>query len=279
MAFYQPSSSGVPQAPIVGGAQSLAATEIANQQPAFNAADSMMNAMTASSKWEEMKTIKREKGTTRADQWLQSELYNMLNPDDDVYNYMSDQNAFDFNAMKDNRKFHDLNKETLRIAYENKVKEYGGLYNIATFGEAWKLSKEQENSKILAEMYLDVKQGHVNKYDFQMAARNENFLDFYKDLSDEQKTNLQTNARYDPGWRTYTEAFKAAPGEAFDWAYDSPGKALGAATTVGLGVPVTGLAANWALVLKMSSKKHRISLIRIKVIENGDIIQGQEKVD
>ena len=246
MAFYQPSSAGVPQAPLVGGTQSLAATEIANQRPAFNASQSMMNAMDTSSKWEEMKTAKRQKGTEAAGRWLQQEIYERLNPSNDPYDYINPQtNTVDFAGME-KRRFSKDAKAALRSAYENKVAEYGGLFNVATFDEQWKLAKDQENQKIISEMYIDYKQGNITKTDFQMAARNENFLDFYKDLKGEQQKDFQTAFNYNPGWQTWGEAIDRAPGQLYDWAYNNPAKAAGAVVAVpGVGIP-TAMAANWA---------------------------------
>ena len=248
MAFYQPSSAGVPQAPIVGGTQSLAATEIANQQPAFNASESMMNAMNTSSKWEEMKAAKRLKGTEAAQRWLQSELYERLNQGttDDPYGYIDPKtSSVDFEGMG-KRQFHNNAKQVLRDAYENKVNEFGGLFNVSVFEQAWNAAKQQENQKILSEMYLDYKQGNITTTDFQMAARNQHFLDFYKDLKSEEQEQFQQNFGYDPGWQTWGEAIDRAPGQLYDWAYNKPGQALGATATLGLGVPAAGMAANWA---------------------------------
>ena len=247
MAFYQPTSSGVPQAPIVGGAQSLAATEIANQGPAFNASQSMMDAMDASSKWEERKTLKRQKGTEAASRWLQQELYERLNTTDDIYSYINPKSSTVDFAEMGKRFFNKEAKAVLISQYENKVKEYGGLFNAASFDEQWKLAKDQENQKIMSEMYLDYKQGNITTTDFQMAARNENFLDFYKDLKTEQQEDFKTKFGYDPGWQTWGEAIERAPGKLYDWAYNNPAKAAGSAVGIGLGVPVANIAyQKWA---------------------------------
>ena len=45
MAFYQPSSSGVPQAPVTGGVSQLAAAEINAMPPAFNAGQTIMQSL------------------------------------------------------------------------------------------------------------------------------------------------------------------------------------------------------------------------------------------
>jgi len=248
MAFYQPTSSGVPQAPIVGGTQSLAATEIANQQPAFNASQSMMNAMETSSKWEEMKNAKRNRATEAAARWLNEELYERLNPrtPSDPYGYINPgDNTVDFSTMG-KRQFHNDAKRVLKDSYENKVKELGGLFNISAFETAWASAKEQENQKIISEMYLDYKQGNITTTDFQMAARNPNFLEFYKDLKSDQQDKFREDFGYDPGWQTWGEAIERAPGKLYDWAYNNPAKAAGVTAAVGIGGPVSVKLANAA---------------------------------
>lgn len=240
MSWYRPSSSGVPQAPVIGGATNLAAEEIRGIQQAPNAGEQVMKGLTLQSDWEEYKKKKKVAGTERANRWLDEELYNRLNPSNTAqgnqFNYYTDDVGFDFTDMGSKRKFTDENKQVLLEAYKNQISIEGGNFSIGDFEQKWRLSKAQEDMEILSEMYMDYKKGFVSSRDFNIAARNPNFLNFYKDLSDDAKERLKTDFSYDLAYETPMEALGRMPSRIAGAFKDEPVTTTGkTAAGIGLG--------------------------------------------
>lgn len=230
MAFYQPSSAGVPQAPVAGGASQLAAAEINAAPPAFNAGESMMRAMEVGARWEEREKAKRDEGTQEATTFLDNELYDVLNTSS-VPSSVGTGGDVDFSNLGQ-RKFTKERKQVALTAYKAKVLQEGGQFNARAFDQLWNSYKTQENQKILSDMYYDYKKGRVDADDFNYAARNPEFLEFYKDLGDESKQYLQEQLGHKLDYRTWGEV----PGDILDDYVLSPlGLTAGATAAVGMG--------------------------------------------
>ena len=120
------------------------------------------------------------------------------------------------------RRFTSNLKKSTWDRYKQRAELAGGVADRIGFEQTWNTAKAKEDDKILSEMWSDVQQNRMDEKDFNLAVRNPQFRDYWKDVSVEQKQGFQAQMEqagigtYQPGYRTGWEKTKEFFGQGED---------------------------------------------------------------